>query len=109
MKFKTMAEFKQANKKTGQKWFSPETMKFWNSKIESTLLGKEDKQVFITSERYDLDSPKKYTIRHAMPSGNVQSVFDFGNFDTLEEALFTAGEAQNVGSWYLNQLRGETV
>lgn len=103
--FKDLAEFKKAHKAQGGHFFDPSAMRFFNSKIESGLLGKEGRQVFITSERYDLNRPKKYTIRHAMPSGEVQDVSDFGNFNTLEEALFTAGEAQNVGvgAWYLNR------
>jgi hypothetical protein len=100
---KTMAEFKQAHKKNGGHFFDPSAMRFFNSKIESGLLGQEDKQVFITSERPSLTDPKKYTIRHAHKSGSVTDVSDFGQFDTLEEALFTAGIAQNVGGWWLNR------
>lgn len=91
--FKDVAEFKKANKKAGQHFFSPSTMRFFNSKIESSLLGAEGLQVFITSERYDYASPKKYTIRHAMSDGRVgDDLSEFQQFDTLEQALFTAGK-----------------
>lgn len=98
--FKDVAEFKQAHKAQGGHFFDPQAMRFFNSKIESGLVGQRDQQVFITSERQDLDRPKKYTIRHAMPSGEVREVGDFQEFDTLEQALYQAGLRQVFGAHF---------
>lgn len=100
--FKDLKEFKEAHKAQGGHFFDPSSMRFFNSKIESGLLGgRRDQQVFITSERYDLNSPKKYTIRHAMPSGEVRDIGDFQEFDTLEVALFQAGIRQYAGTYFI--------
>jgi hypothetical protein len=94
--FKTMTEFKKAHKAQGGHFFDAQAMRFFNSKIESNLLGLNGVQIFITSERFTTEHAKKYTIRHAMPSGEVgMDLSEFQQFETLEQAIFTAGKIIN--------------
>lgn len=71
--FNTMAEVKAANKTIGHYFFSPDTMRFFASRIESELY--IDKQMFITSEKsgFDDNSPRLYKVRRVKPDGSIQN------------------------------------
>jgi hypothetical protein len=88
-RFNSMAEVKAANKAIDNHWFEPSTMRFFNSRIESKLYAG---RFFITSERRELDLPKRYSIREAMPNGDIKTVGEFQEFLTLEDAKDRAKE-----------------
>jgi hypothetical protein len=88
-RFNTIAEVKAANKTIDNHWFERGTMRFFNSRIESGLYGG---QFFITSERMELTMPKRYSIREAMPDGDIKTVGEFQEFLTLEDARTRAKE-----------------
>jgi len=81
--FKTLAEVKAANKAIGNHWFERSTMRFFNSKVETGLLRG---RFFITSERMELTFPKRYTVREAMPDGDIKTVGEFQGYTDLELA-----------------------
>lgn len=81
--FRTISEVKAANKAIDNHWFSRSTMKFFNSHVESGIYGG---RYFITSERRELDMPKLYSIREALPDGDIKTVGEFQGFATLEDA-----------------------
>lgn len=84
--FKTLSEFRQANKTKGFHFFSRKTMKFFNSKIESSLL-KGD--YFITSEQIETSQgirPRKYTLRRANKDATVSTVGEFQQFNSKQAA-----------------------
>lgn len=86
---KTIKEAKAISKANGQHFFDPQSMRFFNSKIESELI---EGRYFITSERYDLDSPKLYTIRQISDKGQIlDDLGEFQEFATLENALVELG------------------
>ena len=90
--FENMEQVKQANKRYGRYWFSPETMSFFNSIIETSLL---DEGFFVTSERYDLEDPKRYTIRKVKNvSGHIITIGRFKEFKSLKKALEKVHELQ---------------
>jgi len=91
--FKSIAEVKKANKAIGQYWFNKETMAFFDSKIESKLI---EGQYFISSE-YSPWGGKKYTIRIVSPIGAVDTVGEFGKYETKEEALIELGKILGQG------------
>ena len=62
----TITDIKRNNKKAGLHFFCKETMRFFNSRIE-TALYKDN--TFITSEQFDYKSPRGYTIRKAVDCG----------------------------------------
>ena len=59
----SMSDIKSIANEQGYSWFDKDTMKYFNSKIESPLYEKDGKKYFITSERYDDESPRKYSVR----------------------------------------------
>jgi len=82
--YKTIAEVKIANKNKGYFFFSPDTMRFFNSEIESEIIkGK----YFITSERMKLSMPKLYTIREAKENGSIDTVGNFQQYTIKMNAL----------------------
>ena len=77
--FKSMADLRAKNKAAGFYFFSPATMKFFKSKIESSLIGG---RYFITSEMYGPGN-KVYNVRMAEADGSIKTV---GNDYSSKEA-----------------------
>lgn len=81
----TMNDVKRNNKDAGQFFFSPDTMKFFNSRTESGLL---KQKYFVTSECAGDDHPRLYTIRKISYGGQeISTVGEFQGYKTEEEAL----------------------
>ncbi len=85
--FKNIAELRAANKAINHHWFDRETIRFFNSKIESKLHGGV---YFVTSERFDNEA-KKFAIRKANPDGSVSTIGKMRDYATLEAALEALG------------------
>ena len=68
MTYKSIAEIVTANKEAGQYFFSPDTMAFWGSKVETKVI---EGCYFVTSEdNYDR-SEKVLKVRKALPDGTI--------------------------------------
>jgi hypothetical protein len=86
-----ITDIKRANKANGGHWFEPATMRFFNSKVESRVYEGPGGVYFVTSERRELDMPKRYTVRVFDPStGDIDTVGDFQEFSALYNARATA-------------------
>lgn len=78
----TMADVKRGNEGAGFFWFSPATMRFFQCKIESGLIGGK---FFVTSEQSGWDSPRLYSIRKYNPKTcGIDTVGDFQAFKTAK-------------------------
>jgi hypothetical protein len=65
-------------------WFSKEAMRFFSTKIEAKP---NKKGIFITSEQFDENAPRKYTLRKFNTETNmVDTVGEFQGYNTLAEA-----------------------
>jgi hypothetical protein len=82
--YNTIAAIKRANKASGQYWFSPSTMRFFNSEIETNVLYG---RYFITSERMNLDMPKQYSIRCVEEDCGIDTIGKRGEFSTKNDAI----------------------
>lgn len=69
------------------KWFTPGAMRFFNSKVPPNVYGN---RYFVTSEQYDYDSPRLYTIREIMDDGSINTVGEFQQYETLTAARVAA-------------------
>ena len=102
MRYTTIAQVKAANKAAGQFWFGPDTMRYWNSRVESDVIGG---RYFLTSERSnDYDDARRYSIREAMLDGSIETRGDFRQYDTKAEAKHAAmqllkADAYMVQGW----------
>ena len=92
--YQTIEDVKSANRQTGGHWFDRDTMRFFNTKIESGLIGGK---YFITSERYDEDRPRKYTVRMAAPDGSVDTIGEFQAHLSKENAREAIRDAMKGG------------
>lgn len=73
--FETIADVKEANKASGRYFFSPDTMRFFDSQIESTLYRN---QCFITSEKACFsDYTRVYHVRRARSDGSIETLGEF--------------------------------
>lgn len=87
--YKTMAEVRRANARNGYFFFSPKTMKFFGSKVVSSLLmGK----YFITSEKQTYSSGKTetdYIVREVQNNANIVTLKKFSTKDQAKAYLKT--------------------
>lgn len=86
----TIRAVRAANRAIGHHFFSPDTMRFFNSRVESSHV--HGGKYFVTSERREADMPKRYTIRESLADGSIQTVGDFQAFDTLADAERTISD-----------------
>ena len=90
----TIQEMKRMNKEAGQFWFSPQTLRFFNSRISSLVVQaeqNEDLKLFVTSERMDWNSPRLYSVRvFNYSTCKVDTVGEFQEYATLEDAKAAA-------------------
>ena len=81
---KTIADVKRLNKETGHYFFSPDTMRFFESRIETSLL---KGNYFVTSELAPHDTERKYTLREVdWNSGDINTIGDFYSHDSIDDA-----------------------
>jgi hypothetical protein len=78
-----LEEFKELNKSIGNYWFSPDSMRFFKSRILDwdIITG-----YFITSEKGP-SNVRRYSIRRAnFETGTVSTVSEFQEYPTLQRA-----------------------
>lgn len=83
--FKTISDVRQANRSIGNHFFDRSTMRFFDSRVESSLYAG---RFFITSEKAGFSAyDRKFTIREALPSGEVKTVGNsFNKYHSIEDA-----------------------
>lgn len=81
--FADICSVEKANRARGSHWFDPDTMRFFNSRIESPLIAG---RYFVTSEQMP-DTPRAFTLREALPTGEVVTVGGFLAHDSLVSAV----------------------
>jgi len=87
MKTISINQIKELNKTKGFFFFSPDTIRFFNSRTDQTAIVVNHIAYFITSEQREHDTPRKYTIRKAnLDTGNIETIGEFHSFDTHRDA-----------------------
>lgn len=89
--FKTIEEVKAHVESKGKYFFSPDTMRFFNSKVESPVYGGI---YFVTSDRQNREVPKMYTVRKLEENGSVETIGKFQQYSSLSDAR---DEAKRLG------------
>lgn len=87
--FSNVEEVRKANKAIGHHWFNRSSMSFFNSQV----IGGDkliNKRFFISSEQFDASSPRLYTIRLALPTGEVDTYGEFQAYETRKDAIAAA-------------------
>lgn len=65
-------------------FFDKFNIRFFNSKILPTVYRG---QYFITSERFNDETPRMYTIRQIDEKGNIETIGDFQQYKTIRAAI----------------------
>lgn len=81
--YQTVYDIELKNRQSGRFFFSKDTKRFFKSRIGNEVYGG---CYFITSEKFNDDSPRLYTIRKASPDGDVSTVGKFQAFKTSAQA-----------------------
>lgn len=84
--FTSVLEIERANEDSGGHFFDESAKRFFNSRILPCVYAG---RVFITSERFDYKSPRRYTVRMIDTDGDIQSLSPFNKM-TLYKARQTA-------------------
>ena len=81
--FKNITEVKRANKELGHHWFSTSTVKYFNARVETPVLGG---YYWVESQdNYDR-TKREYLAVSAAPDGAVSYLHGAERFNTLAEA-----------------------
>jgi hypothetical protein len=93
----TINQIKKLNKAKGGEFFSPNSMRFFDSKVLNDVVHCRGKAYFVTSEQFHpsqegrqlgfADADRKYTVRQInLTSGAVDTVGEHGEYKTAEAA-----------------------
>jgi hypothetical protein len=91
MRYKSMSEIRAANAAAGHYFFSRDTMRAFESKIEGGPYGG---RFFVTSEQPP-HGPRVFTVREALANGRIRTVGEEGpefgdRYATVAEAIAVA-------------------
>ena len=88
MKTISIDQIKYLNKQKGMYWFSPDTLRFFHSRVSQNAYVVNGMAYFISSEQRKSDTPRKYTIRKAnLESGDICTVGEFQAYDSNAQAM----------------------
>lgn len=106
--YNTTGDMERANRRAGHHWFSPDTLRFWNGRVSGEVFAGS---LFVSSERqtmaYSAPEPRRYTVRICLPDGTVDTVGQFGQFDTLKAAQRFAREVADA--WHPVTITGRVT
>ena len=89
MYYYRMEEIKQINQEKGFHFFSGSAMRFFKSRVGDTVFQGGGGVFFVTSERFDYDSPRLYTVREFDPdTGNVNTVGEFNELTYQQKRCY---------------------
>lgn len=91
MKLDSMKAIKAVAREVSNPWFDRETMSFFDSRVSDKVYPASDGSCyFVSSERFDAQSPRLYTVRRAFCDEygefHIQTVGEFQGFNTRETA-----------------------
>jgi hypothetical protein len=88
-KFDRIEQIEGLNAALGYYFFSPDTMRWFNSKVYDDIYQIKEGVCFITSERddyLDRQPTRLYTVRIMRLNGRIDSLSEFQQFNTLKQA-----------------------
>lgn len=92
----TIEQIKRANANAGQHFFCASALRFFKSRVNDQVFSGPGGVFFVTSERYDWDSPRLYTVRQAMPNGHIETPDEFQQYGNMRAAKRAALKASQT-------------
>lgn len=69
-------------------FFSKDTMRFFNSRLPQSAYEKDGLAYFVTSEKFNHETARKYTIRKCdLKTGGINTVGDFQAYNSRAKAM----------------------
>lgn len=65
-------------------FFNKETIRWWKSRVQT--IPPYGGRVFVTSEKMDFRTPRKYSVREIKPDGSISTVGEFCKWNSRKEA-----------------------
>lgn len=90
---RTMANVRAANRAAGHTWFSPGSMRFFDSRMERRVHTGPGGTYFVSSEQFSPAARRYWSVRHLHPSGDVRTHGPFQGYVSPEDAHAAAAEA----------------
>ena len=84
MTFDSISDIKKLNTLKGYHFFERDTMRFFDSSIETGVLYG---RFFVTREKNFDGTEYRFTIREAKDDGTIQTIGEFQQFETKEDAI----------------------
>lgn len=93
--YRTMEDIRKRNEAARMCWFTPSSMRFFSSRVQSAFYGAKDgRAYFVTSERGP-SGRRAYSVRVAQLDGSIDTVGEFQGYRTGRAAHAAAREASN--------------
>ena len=83
-------------------FFNKETMRWWKSRVQT--VPPYGGRVFVTSEKMDWKSPRKYSVREIKPDGSISTIGEFGEWSSRNRAhsfadVYAHAKYRREGQW----------
>lgn len=91
----TIDQAKRANHSVGGHWFSPDTLRFFGSRLPRSVYPVPDGCIFVTSEYTGFSrTSRAYSVRFCSDTGQVDTVGEFNAYPTRQQAHTAAKREQ---------------
>lgn len=90
LRFNSVNDIKKFSLSRGSNWFSPNTLRFFQSRFSQTVYGG---RIFVSSEMNFDGTQRLYTVRFVKADGGVETIGEFQQYETLAQAQGAARRA----------------
>jgi hypothetical protein len=90
---RSIRDIRERNRRSGRHFFDADTLRFFRSRILPTVHVGTTRAFFVTSEQYDDDAPRRYTVRFCDPDGDCGTIDTFQGHPTARAAQDAARAA----------------
>lgn len=100
-RYRYFDDIRKRNAAAGFKWFEPDTMRFFSSRVQSTFYGAPDGRAYFVSSERPPGGKRAYSVRVANLDGSIETVGEFCGYETGRAAHAAAKQAAKGGavSW----------
>lgn len=92
-RYRYFDDIRKRNAAAGFKWFEPDTMRFFSSRVQSTFYGAPDGRAYFVSSERGPSGRRGYSVRVANLDGSIDTVGEFQGYTTGRAAHAAAKQA----------------
>lgn len=96
-KLHTLDQIKRAAMGVGSHWFDKSALRFFGSRIGEKVHPVSGGALFVSSEQFDYQSPRLYSVRSCTFSGEIDTVGEFQQYATNQAAHSAAARLVKSG------------